>query len=136
MDMARLVASWSKDRSRKNGCVLVGKQHEVLSVGFNGFPRGSDDDNESRHDRPKKYAWTEHAERNAIYNAARIGVSTLEATAYVTWFPCCDCARALIQAGIKRIVCEGKDDGREPKWDFTDSTEMLTECGVNVEYAP
>ena len=66
------VAEWSKDRSTKVGCVVIGPDREVRSMGYNGFPRGINDEIERRHARPDKY--TEHAERNAIYNAARVGV--------------------------------------------------------------
>ena len=75
MDLARHVGAWSKDRSRQVGCVVVGSDNSVRALGFNGFPRGLDDEKEQRHQRPAKYLWTEHAERNAIYSAARNGVS-------------------------------------------------------------
>ena len=77
------VALKSKDRSTKLGCVIVGVGHEVRSTGYNGFPRGVNDNVDARHQRPEKYKWTEHAERNAIYNAARCGVSVLR-----TWKSC------------------------------------------------
>src|SRR2546421_12647437 len=65
MELARHVGTWSKDRSRQVGCVVVGPDNSVRAIGFNGFPRGLDDENEHRHQRPAKYLWTEHAERNA-----------------------------------------------------------------------
>src|SRR5690242_7044614 len=104
MELAKLIATWSKDRSTKVGCVVVGTDNEVRSIGFNGFPRGVDDDVEERHERPAKYAWTEHAERNAIYSAVRVGISLKGCTMYLPWFPCMDCARALIQSGIAELV--------------------------------
>ena len=73
LSMAKLIATWSRDRSTKVGAVIVGPNREVRSVGYNGFPRGVNDAIESRYERPGKYDWTEHAERNAIYNAARYG---------------------------------------------------------------
>ena len=73
MAMARLVAKKSKDPSMQVGVVIVGPDHEVRSTGFNGFARGVNENYSSRWGRPAKYKWVEHAERNAIYNAARMG---------------------------------------------------------------
>jgi dCMP deaminase len=73
--------------------VIVRSDRLIRSVGYNGFVRGVDDDIASRHERPAKYSWIEHAERNAIYNAARFGVPLTGATCYVNWFPCIDRAR-------------------------------------------
>ena len=70
MDLARLVAGWSKDTSTKVGCVIIGPDKEIRSTGYNGFPRGVDDTIPAGHERPAKYDFTEHAERNAIYNAS------------------------------------------------------------------
>lgn len=135
MDTARLISSWSKDRSRKCGAVIVDGRQNQLSSGWNGFPRGIRDDVEARHERPAKYTWTEHAERNAIYNAAAAGTRLLGATMYVTWFPCSDCARAIIQSGIKRLVCI-KFDVADPKWgaDFLVAKEMLEEAEIFVQF--
>lgn len=134
LDLAKHIGGWSKDRSTKVGCVIAGNDHTILSVGYNGFPRGIDDDIEKRHDRPAKYKWTEHAERNAIANAARVGVPLLGATAYVPWFPCADCGRLLIQSGIKRIVCH-EPDFDDPRWgeDFRLVDEMFSECGISID---
>jgi dCMP deaminase len=101
LQMADLVATKSKDKSRQVGCVLVGPDNEVLSTGYNGMCRGINDDVPERHERPEKYYWFEHAERNAVYNAA--GVKLKGATAYMQSPPCADCARALIQVGIVQI---------------------------------
>ncbi len=133
LDIARHIATWSKDRSTGVGCVIVGPDKTVLSIGYNGFPRGVNDDVDSRHERPAKYKWTEHAERNAIANAARTGTSLLDSTAYVPWFPCADCGRLLIQAGVKRLVCEAPDFD-DPKWgdDFRIVKQMLEESGVEI----
>jgi len=107
LDMTRLVAERSKDTSTKCGCVIV-KDKRVLSTGYNGFPRGTDDyDNPKKNgpnSRPEKYFWFEHAERNALYNAALNGVALIGSTAYVTGPPCVDCTRGLIQSGICCII--------------------------------
>jgi dCMP deaminase len=90
-----------------------------VAHGWNGFPRGVDDDVDERHERPAKYLWTEHAERNAIYNAAAIGAATAGCTMYLPWYPCTGCARAIIQSGISEVVCV------EPDWgDSTYATEF------------
>lgn len=137
MEVALLIGSWSKDRSRGVGCVIVGPDKEIRSTGFNGFPRGLDDDRESRHERPAKYAWTEHAERNAIYNAARIGVSLKGCTLYVPWFPCIDCARAIVQSGIT-ILVGFEPDHSDPQWgeQFEVGSQLFAEAGVEVRLLP
>ena len=84
--LALHISEWSKDPTTRVGCVIVGPSNEVRSIGFNGFPRGVNDDDPSRYDRPAKYMWTEHAERNAIYNAARIGVALENCRMYCRGF--------------------------------------------------
>lgn len=137
MDLARLISTWSKDRSTQVGCVIVGRNHVVHSTGYNGFPRGIDDEVEERHQRPVKYLWTEHAERNAIYNAASSGIPLLGSTAYVTWYPCVDCARALVQSGIRELVAF-EPDWHDPKWGehFLVTRELLAESGMAVRFLP
>jgi dCMP deaminase len=137
IDLARHIAGWSKDRSTKVGCVVVGDANQILAAGYNGFPRGVNDDVDQRHERPEKYLWTEHAERNAIYHAARHGVRLQGAIMFLPWFPCADCARAIIQAGLSAVVVV------EPDWDspvWKDSFEvtriMLDEAGVEVKVSP
>ena len=137
---AALISQKSKDPSTKVGCVIVNDDNVILSTGFNGFPRGIDEiHNESRWKRPEKYHWVEHAERNAIFNAARVGVSLNGAKAYLNWEPkpCADCTRALIQAGIKQVIgpertWKGVGTGKHYSIDYSD--EMLREAGVKVTY--
>jgi len=133
MNMANLVSTKSKDRSTKVGCVIVGPNHEIRTTGYNGFCRGIDDDVNERHERPEKYFWAEHAERNALYNAARNGISMDGCDAYVTMVPCADCTRGLIQSGIKRVVVKNYDDDTSEKWldSFTRSNQMMSETGVD-----
>jgi dCMP deaminase len=136
MNLARHVGTWSKDRSRKVGCVVVGSDNSVRALGFNGFPRGLDDEKEHRHQRPAKYLWTEHAERNAIYTAARNGVSLAGSRMYLPWFPCVDCARAIVQAGIIELIAL-PPDLTDPQWGegFAVSLELLKEALVTVRYS-
>jgi dCMP deaminase len=134
LELAALVATWSKDRSTQVGAVIVGPDREVRSTGYNGFPRDVDDEVEERHVNPEKYVWTEHAERNAIFNAARFGASTYKCLLYCTHPPCPDCARAVIQAGISEVV-HGLPTGEfNERWlTVTEKArKMLQEAGVVI----
>jgi dCMP deaminase len=136
VSIAEQVKEKSKDIKTKIGAVIVGKDNEILSTGYNSFPRGLNDNVVQRQERPEKYFWFEHAERNAIYNAARIGVSTKGCTMYLSCgVPCSDCARGIINSGITRIFCErGGSTSNTPKWDESAerSWEMFDEAGVKV----
>lgn len=128
LGLAERFARRSKDPSTKVGCVIVGPDREVRSMGYNGLPRGVEDLAE-RMERPAKYLWTSHAEENAVAQAARIGVSLKGCTAYVTHFPCARCARALIQAGITEIIYGGGTT-KMPTEEFQVADALLTEAGV------
>lgn len=133
LELAKHISGWSKDPSTKVGCVVVGEDREIRSTGFNGFPRGINDDAARLTDRDKKYPLICHAEENAIMHAARIGISLKGSTAYVTWPPCSRCARSLIQAGIEEIVYP-ETNAIPERWldDFNTSNGMLLEAGINV----
>ena len=136
LDLAAHIAEWSKDPSTKVGCVVVGADREIRSTGFNGFPRGIEDDDDRLTNRSKKYPLICHAEENAIMHAARIGMPLKDCVAYVTWPPCSRCARSLIQSGVREIVyphgCEIPERWKE---DFDTSRGMLDEAGVIVRSA-
>ena len=136
-NLAHNVKLKSKDINTQIGAVIVGKDKEIVSTGYNSFPRGIDDKKDERQERPEKYYWFEHAERNAIYNAARIGVSTKGTTMYLSCgVPCSDCARGIINAGITRIFCERGGGARGVKW--AESAErswtMFDEAGISVQF--
>ena len=133
LELAKHISGWSKDPSTKVGCVVVGEDREIRSTGFNGFPRGINDNNERLTNRTKKYPLICHAEENAIMHAARIGVALKGSTAFVTWPPCSRCARSLIQAGVREIVYP-ETDGIPARWleDFNISNGMLLEAGILV----
>jgi len=136
LDLASHISNWSKDPSTQVGCVIVGADREIRSTGFNGFPRGIDDDESRLMDRSTKYPLICHAEENAIMHAARIGMPLKDCVAYVTWPPCCRCARSLIQAGVAEIVYpEGCEIPLRWKEDFDTSHGMLHEAGVKVRSA-
>ena len=134
--LATHISEWSKDPSTQVGCVVVGPDREIRSTGFNGLPRGIEDNDERLNDREVKYPLICHAEENAIMHAARIGMSLKGCTAYVTWPPCTRCARSLIQAGISSVVYP-EDTTIPERWmaDFNLSLSMLKEAGINVETA-
>jgi dCMP deaminase len=98
-----LIASKSKDTKTKVGAVIV-RNNAIISEGYNGMCKGVDDAVEDRYERPEKYFWMEHAERNSIYHCSRNGISTDSTTLYTMGLPCSDCARSIIQSGIKEIV--------------------------------
>jgi dCMP deaminase len=138
LDLSKNIAQWYSDRSSKVGCVIAGPDNEIRSVGYNDFPRGVKDI-EERHARPLKYSVTEHSERNAIYNAARVGIPLQGCTLYCgsTMFgpPCADCARAIIQSGITRVVGSIGDDIPDkwrPDWreSMLISIDMFKEAGI------
>jgi dCMP deaminase len=137
--IAHTVKLKSKDKYTQIGAVIVGKNNEIVSTGYNSFPRGINDDVESRQERPEKYYFFEHAERNAIYNAARVGVSAVDCSMYLTCgIPCADCARGIINAGIRRIICEPTEGELEFKTRWYEHTVrsliMFGEAGVRVDY--
>lgn len=135
MSLVYLVAMKSKDQSSNLGAVVVGPDNEIRSTGYNSFPRGMNDNNQERQERPYKYYFFEHAERNAIYNAVRFGTPLKNCILYTQGIPCCDCARGIIQAGIKEVVYHElweKDTADIWKKHAEMSLEMFNECRVNV----
>jgi dCMP deaminase len=98
----------SKDKT-KTSAIIVGNEHEIRSTGFNGMVRGMNESDPIKWEKPEKYHWVEHAERNAIYNAARMGNSVNGCTMYVSHFPCVDCARGIIQSGIVEVIISPKN---------------------------
>lgn len=133
MGFALAEARQSKDKSRQTGCVFV-REGRFLAAGYNSFPKGVAELPE-RYDRPLKYIFTEHAERVAIYYAASVGIALMCSTIYIPWFPCADCARALVGVGVRRLVCY-EPDWNDPKYNFRDAETILREGGVIITYLP
>lgn len=136
LKLAFTVSEKSKDPSVKVGCVIVGPSREIRSTGFNGFPRGCNDNIPERNVQPKKYLWFEHAERNAIYNAARCGIPLEGCIMYVTAPPCTNCARGIVQSGIKKIVYpvdHAFKDREDWKEDMKEAKAILNEGGVALK---
>lgn len=133
----RLAQHNSHDPRTQNGAVIVDPDNgKVIGMGVNCFPSGVHNYSE-RLERPAKYAWMEHAERNAIFWAAKNGNSTYGAIMYCPWFSCADCARSIIQAGISRVIGHKQvfeQYGSGP-WDesINIGNQMFKEAGVITE---
>jgi dCMP deaminase len=131
MTLAYTIALGSRDLSKKVGSILVGQDGEILSSGWNGHPRGINDEIPERYERPLKYKFVVHSELNSILNAARIGVSCKGSILYTTAFCCNECAKAIIQAGIKKVVYAERWDHWEEAFKISD--QILEEAGIEVE---
>ena len=165
LSMAQLVSTKSKDPSTKCGAIVVSVNNAVLSTGFNGFARGVREEertmrvnpqfvvgdpsmrrdepmkiietklDDKRWQRPVKYKWVEHAERNAIYTAAREGVRLAGCKIYVNQsIVCCDCAKGIIQTGIKTVVVPDKPWPGSGNFDEDVEivSQMFREAGVEM----
>ena len=129
--LARGVSLKSKDPSTQVGAIAVGEDREILETGYNGLPRGVKDLPE-RMERPEKYLWTAHAEANLVYTAARQRLKG--STVYVTHLCCNQCAIALINAGVKRVVVGGGETSMSPEL-FDTAVTMFEEAGVELTFA-
>lgn len=142
--MCYLVGMRSKDSHTHMGSVIVDKDNILVSTGYNSLPRGIEIDKDQKRlsrEGGEKYFWMEHAERNAIYNAARRGIELKGCRLYIPWAPCTDCARAIIQTGISKVVIHKNgqdfyDKHTNGKWiEATERTlSMFKEAGVDVDY--
>lgn len=129
--LAHQVGSWSKDPSTQVGTVIVRPDRTVVSVGYNGFPRGTDDYHQLLDDRATKLKRTVHAEVNAILTSReRLDGCTLYLTPL---HPCATCAGIIVQSGIKRVVAR-MAKAPHPDWveDFKAASRMFKEAGVDV----
>ena len=137
LDIARATSSRSQDPSMQVGVVIVGPDRDIRATGYNGLPRGVPYSENLYTLRPTKYFWIEHAERNAIYAAARRGSALDGCTIYQQTMPCADCARAIVQVGIKKIVTEnGHAISASGFYDKHPSVEILKLGGVHVREHP
>lgn len=134
MGTALLAAKRSKDPNTQVGACIVNDKKRIMSIGYNGFPMGCDDDDfpwerEGDNSFDTKYPYVCHAELNAILNNR--GANLEGCTIYVGLFPCCECAKAIIQSGIKKVIY------LSDKYKDSDSTRaskrMLTAAGVELQ---
>lgn len=128
--LAHHVSHWSQDPSTQVGACIVNEDKQVLSLGFNGFPRGVEDTAERYKDKETKYKFVSHAERNALDNAF---VDVKGATLYSTLFPCNECAKGIIQKGIKEVITTQPDLDRKHN-NLDESLQMFGEAGVKVRF--
>lgn len=136
MLMAHLIAKRSKDPVTQNGAVIVNDRNVVVGMGYNGWPRGIDNDalpwgKVGKHSETK-YAYVVHAEENAVYNTSLLPRNT---RIYVTLFPCGECAKTLIQSGITEIVYDDDKYHDDELW--VASRKMFELAGVKMrQYHP
>jgi dCMP deaminase len=137
--LCELKGRESPDPRTQVGCIIVGPDDNVRCEACNTYPIGIRDDIRERADAPLKYIWIEHAERNAIYLAARRGVSTQGCTMIVELAPCVDCARAIIQAGVVQVVINKKRSdgycGVRYSGEHSMAMALLAEAGIAVRFA-
>jgi len=130
MQIAHVIAERSKDPSTQVGAVLVTQDNIVVGMGYNGWPRGIDVNAlpwEREGDfENTKYAYVCHAEENSIYNANNI---TKGCKIYCTLFPCNECAKTIIQNGIKEVVFESNKYNETPE--VKASIKMFDLAGVS-----
>ena len=134
MGIAKLSALRSKDPNTQVGACIVSEDNKILSMGYNGMPIGCDDDEfpwnrESDDPYDNKYYYSTHSELNAILNYR--GGSLEGAKIYVTLFPCNECAKAIIQCGIKKVIFD--DNKYEDTSSVKASERMFNSAGVEVE---
>jgi len=131
LELAKLIGSWSKDPSTQVGAVIVDDNKRIVSIGFNGFPKGVKDSKKKLLDREEKYAIIVHAEANALMFAN----TSVEGCTLYTWpfQPCSRCAGLIIQSGIKRVVSVIHPQKRWEK-NFTISRQLFKEANIPVEY--
>jgi len=133
LDLAKHISTWSKDPSTKCGAVITDTKNRIVSLGYNGYPRGVDDSN--YHDRNLKYEKVIHAETNAILFAdwGKVYNSTL----YVYPMPPCSrCMTNIIQSGIKRIVTIEISKRKAERWAISNSIgfKMAKEVGLKIDF--
>lgn len=131
MGIAKLTGLRSKDPSTQVGCCIVSPEHKILSMGYNGFPTGVSDDDfpwarEAEDELDTKYPYVTHSELNAILNYR--GGSLEGAILYVSLFPCNECAKAIIQSGIRTVVFDSDKYAQTPS--VRASKRMFDAAGV------
>jgi dCMP deaminase len=135
LKLAAEIATWSKDPSTQVGAVVVGSKGQILSQGYNGFPRGISDSNKRLTDRDVKLSLVVHAEMNAIFNASYSGVSLDGATIFIHGLPACsECAKGIIQVGIKKVVVSKQCIEAKQHWNdsWNKSKAMFAEAGIAI----
>lgn len=138
IELAQHAAQWSLDPSTKVGAIIVDREKNVRSIGYNGFPRNVEDSEERLNDRETKYKMVVHAEANAIATCARLGVRADGCTMYCTHFPCSTCCGIIIQAGIKKLYVPMPETDFLERWeaDYKTSRVLLEEADIEIWVMP
>lgn len=131
LDLAKLVASWSKDPSTKVGGCIIDSNGNPVSFGFNGFPKGMKDSEERLNDRPFKYAHTIHCEKNMMAFANRMYFDGC--TAYISHPPCSGCLCEMKQRRLTKIVCYGGGEDFKQRWSTDSVLELAKELEMQIE---
>ena len=137
-DLAASISEWSQSRKAKVGAVIYDPATmRPLVSNFNELPKGMDYNIEAYHNKPMKGLVWEHAERNAIYLAARRGIVTEGMGMAVNWYPCSGCARAIVQSGITHLIVE-RPDLSDPSWaeDFNVAAEVIDAARLHIDILP
>ncbi len=129
-----IVSQNSRDANTKVGCVII-RNGTIIESGYNDLINKVVETPE-KVTRPLKTIWIEHAERNAIYKAAKKGISLEDSTIYLNWWPCVDCCRAIIQCGIIEIVSNNPPDLNDERWgeQFKHTLELIKESGIKTTF--
>ncbi len=136
LSLSEEIASWSKDPSRGVGAVIVSPSKQIIATGFNGLPRAIEDLPE-RLSRPAKYDLIVHAEMNAIVQCACNAVSPSGCAIYSSFFPCINCAIAIVQAGLETVVAYEPISGDEHWLDSIEkSRAVFKEAGIDFLELP
>lgn len=131
LGLATHVASWSKDPSTKVGAVIADSKNRIISLGFNGFARGVEDD-ERLNDRATKYAMVLHAEENAILFA---GKNLSDCSIFVSGLPpCSHCASLIVQCGIKKVYAWKQEIPERWRDNVELTKKIFKEAGVTLEF--
>lgn len=121
----------SSDPDTQVGCVITNRDGHILATGANHHTAGVQPDGKNDQ-RPEKYDWIEHAERNAIFSAARRGVALSGSVMYLPGFPCVECARAIAQSGISLLFHGSTEGWDEERYKFSKSRKILEQAGVTL----
>lgn len=137
-DKINEIAQFSRDPHTRVGCALTNDSGNILLMGYNDYPENMLIIPQERKERPEKYKWIEHAERNVLFTAARLGISTSGLTMHQNLCPCTECARAIVHSGLKRVVTHRPDLDNEAvqRWheDMKRSLEMFSETNVEIVF--
>ena len=136
LQLAKQVASWSKDPSTQTGAVIERPDNSVASIGYNGFPKGIEDTDERLNDRETKYSFIVHCEMNAVLSAHE----SVRGNTLYTWplLSCDRCAVHMIQAGITRAVASTCPPDKATRWQpiLDESRRRFAEAGIEVVEIP